>query len=90
MTLRRGLRKPRRLSTRRRPRSTAWLAACCSLHVERRADGEAALVERLGAVLGLEILADFFEEVRRDAAFAGRIAGDDDRLVLGGVRGLAR
>ena len=36
--------------------------------VERRRDGEPALVQRLGAVLRLEVLADLFEEIRRDAA----------------------
>ncbi len=56
----------------------------CGLH------REAALVQRLGAVLRLEMLAHLFEEVGRHAAFAGRVAGDQHRLVLGHRSGLAR
>ena len=51
--------------------------------VERRAHGEAALVELLGAVAALEVLAHFLEVVRREAGLARRIAAGDDRPRLG-------
>ena len=51
--------------------------------VERRAHGEAALVQLLRAVVALEVLADFLEVVRRERGLAGRIAAGDDRPRLG-------
>ncbi len=58
--------------------------------VEPGLDGQAALVQRLGAVLRFEMLADLFEEVGRDAALAGGIAADDHRFQLRSLGDLAR
>ena len=81
-TLRCGLRQmPRRLSTTPQAAIDGAVGRRLELEVERRADGEAVLVERLGAVLGLEVLAHFLDEVRREARPAGGLAGHDDRLL---------
>ena len=52
------------------------------LRVERRPHREAVLVEHLRAVLLLEVLAYFLDEVRRDARRLRRRAARDDRLLL--------
>ena len=53
--------------------------------IKRRGDREALFVEHLGAVLALEVLADFLHEEGRDAGRLVRLAAGDDRLRLGGV-----
>ena len=54
--------------------------------VERRRHRQAVFVEHLGAVLPLEVLADLFDEERRDARRLVRLAARDDRLRLRRVR----
>ncbi len=71
---------------RRSPCSIARFAISCSFGVERGADRESVLVEDLGAVLMLEVLADLLDEERRDARRLRRLAVRDDRRQLGRVR----
>ncbi len=82
---------PRRRATCAQPviDGARWPRRCSSA-VERRADRQAVFVQRLGAVLRLDVLADLLDEVRRDGRVLRRLAARDDRLLLGGFGHLAR
>ena len=73
---------PRRLATCAQPVIDAPVGDALQLGVERRADRQAVLVQRLRAILGLDILPHFLDEVGRDASIPVRLAARDDRLLL--------
>ena len=88
--LRRGLRKPRRLSTRRRPRSTALFAACCSLMSSGVVTVRPLSYSALAPYLASRYLRT---SSRKYGATLPSPAGSPPtthRLFLGGLRGLAR
>ena len=53
--------------------------------IERRRHRESVLVQHFRAILALEVLANLFDEERRDARRLRRLAARHDRLLLGGV-----
>ena len=73
MTLRRGLRKPASLVDAAQAAVDGVVGGLLQPQVERGAHRQPAFVQRLGAVAGFEVLAHFFEEVRRRAGL-GRSA----------------
>ena len=68
-----GLRQmPRRLRHLAQTRVDGLVGRALQLGVERGANRQAVLVERLGAVLGFDVLADLLDEVRRDRSTPGQ------------------
>jgi len=59
------------------------------LRVERRLHAQAGLIERVGAVLLLEYLADLFDEVGRDRHGGSGLSLEHERT-LGGLGGFLR
>ena len=66
MTLRRGLRKPAPLVHLAQAGVERRFRRALQIDIERRVDGQAALVEPLGAIALFEVLPDVLEEERRE------------------------